>query len=143
VNHFSRGGTRLPNIGEIERMISLNENLHANVVRNYNLGRTQLCREDFEAIQAWRLNATLTLERNYELHPIGQEELRGMARRYQEAFPQVLPRVYNRNQFEFRHTYRDRTQDSALAFAEGLFGNSNIVLEPVPNVDRLLRVNIC
>lgn len=136
---ISRGGSRLPDAGQITTMRNFYQNLRNRVTRGIDLGRASLCRQDRESISQWVFNDSITVDRNLELTQTGFDELRNTATRFQIAFPQVLPRTYNEAQFRFRHTYRERTADSALAFASGLFGHTNIVLDDVPDLDRLLR----
>lgn len=127
-------------------MTDIHERLKEEVLRNYDAGRTQLCRADYENILRWEFNSTLlTPERSYELVEEGWREFRGMGRRYQQAFPTLLPSTYERNHFFFRSTHTDRARQSLFAFTEGLFGENsfhNVTFEPVPDVDPLLRV-IC
>lgn len=72
----------------------------------------------------------------------GWNEMVGIAYRYRLAFPTLLPQVYTRSWFTFRHTDRQRTQASVRAFADGLFGHNGyqqVYIEPVLDPDRLLR----
>lgn len=62
--------------------------------------------------------------------------------RYRNAFPTLLPTVYSRNWYKFRHTNRQRTQATVRAFADGIFGHNGyqqVVVEPILDPDRLLR----
>ncbi|KAG5672851.1 hypothetical protein PVAND_002940 [Polypedilum vanderplanki] len=140
---YSRHGTRLPSSSDIRRMIDIHDRLQSSVLRNYDLGRTQLCRADYENIANWIFNSTnLDPDRNSELVEAGCEELRGIAQRFQKAFPNILPKTYNTSEFLIRFTDRQRTQASLDAFAEDLFdegAHNDIFFEPVPAVDRLLR----
>lgn len=66
----------------------------------------------------------------------------GLGRRYQQAFPTLLPTFYTRSRFTVRHTDRQRTQGSIRGFFDGLFGHNGyqqVFVEPIPNPDRLLR----
>lgn len=70
--------------------------------------------------------------------------MQNLAQRYQNLFPTLLPRIYNRTQYVFRHTSRQRSQGSIRAFADGLFGPNgfqSVVFEPIPEQDSFLRVN--
>lgn len=136
---IGRGGTRFPDENQIREMSTFGASVQPRVSRNSDLGRAQLCRGDLENILNWRFNASITPERSLELTETGWDELRGLATRYQRVFPAVLPATYNVTQFRFRHTYRERTADSLSAFAQGLFGHTNIVFDDVPELDRLLR----
>lgn len=126
-------------------MLAINESLKSRVVENYEAGRTQLCRQDFENIQEWTMNPNVTVGRNSELVQTGWDELRNLAQRFQTAFPTILPASYNRSLFLFRATDRQRTVASLQGFAEGLFGASewqSIQFEPLTNPDLLLRVSL-
>ena len=137
---MSRGGTRLPNENQIIEMTRFGAYLQPRVVNNSDAGRTQLCRGDLEIIRNWSFNASITPDRSLELQQTGWDELRNLAVRYQRVFPGILPATYNARQFRFRHTYRERTADSLSAFAQGLFGHTNVEFDDIPEMDRLLRV---
>jgi multiple inositol-polyphosphate phosphatase/2,3-bisphosphoglycerate 3-phosphatase len=141
---LSRGGSRLPDATQINTMRGFYQTLRSRVTRGIELGRASLCRPDADNINRWVFNDTITTDRALELTQTGFDELRNLATRLQIAFPSILPRTYNQAQFRFRHTYRERTADSALAFASGLFGHTDVVLDDIPNQDRLLRpVDTC
>lgn len=68
----------------------------------------------------------------------------GIARRYQAAFPTLIPDAFNQTAFRFRHTHTQRSIASTQAFADGLFGANafeNVVFDDVPARDTLLRVS--
>jgi hypothetical protein len=141
---FSRHGSRLPSSSDTRRMLDLHERLQAQVSENYDAGRTQLCRQDIENIRNWRINPNISVERNSELVETGWNELRGIARRFQAAYPTILPSTYNRSQFLFRGTDRQRTVASLQGFGEGLFGANgwqNIQFENISDPDLLMRVS--
>lgn len=120
------------------------QKLQDNIVRNYQAGRTTLCANDFNLIRDWRANSNITLENADLLTVSGWNIMQNLAQRYQNAFPTILPRVYNRTQFLFRHTFRQRSQGSIRAFADGLFGGDafqNVTFENVPDQDTFLRVS--
>lgn len=140
---YSRHGTRLPGSSDTRRMVELQNSLKANVIANYEAGLTQLCRQDYENIVNWTLNENVTVDRNSELVQTGWDELRGLAERFQAAFPTILPAGYNQSLFLFRATDRQRTIASLQAFAEGLFGEGgweNVQFTPHTEPDFLLRV---
>lgn len=136
---FSRGGSRLPDGPQINTMQAFSQNIYPRVLSSINAGRTQLCAPDANNLRFWSFNTSITPDRNLELAQTGWTELRNLATRLQVRFPQVLPRTYNPAQFRFRHTDRERTADSALAYADGFFGHQNVVLEEGVSPDRLLR----
>lgn len=101
-----------------------------------------MCQQDFNLINNWRFDPNITVEVEQFLTVAGWNEIVGVAQRYRNAFPTLLPSVYNRNWFKFRHTNRQRTQASVRAFADGLFGHNGyqqVYVEPVLDPDRLLR----
>lgn len=125
-------------------MIDIHESLQSRVSANYDAGRTQLCRQDIENIRNWRMNPNVTVDRNSELVETGWNELRGLAQRFQAAYPTILPSSYNRSLFLFRGTDRQRTVASLQGFADGLFGASgwpSVQFEAISDPDLLLRVS--
>lgn len=114
-----------------------------NIIAARQAGRGQaVCQQDFNLINSWRFDPNITVEREQWLTVAGWNEMQGIARRYQNAFPTLLPSTYNRQQFTFRHTDRQRTQATVRAFADGIFdhnGYQQVVIEPVLNPDTLLR----
>ena len=140
---YSRHGSRLPSSGDTRRMLDIHERLQAQVSANYDAGRTQLCSQDIENIRNWRINSNISVDRNSELVETGWIELRDIARRFQSAFPTVLPSAYNRSRFIFRGTDRQRTVASLQGFAEGLFGQNSwqtVQFEQKSDPDLLMRV---
>lgn len=80
-------------------------------------------------------NTSLTTE-------AGVTAMENIARRFQQAFPDILSETYSPDRFHFRHTETERTNTSIRAFASGLFGSAasqNVVYEDVPERDWLLR----
>lgn len=68
--------------------------------------------------------------------------MQNIARRYQQAFPNILTETYSPERFLFRHTNTERTNTSLRAFATGLFGEAgaqNVIYEDVPDFDWFLR----
>lgn len=74
-----------------------------------------------------------------EAGPIANQNI---ARRFQQAFPDILTETYDPNRFHFRYTSLERTNTSLRAFAASLFGADgaqNVVYEDVLETDWLLR----
>lgn len=136
---LSRGGSRLPEEAQINTMRTFSQSVFPRVLNSINAGRSQLCDPDANNLRFWAFNTSITPDRSLELAQTGWTEIRNLAMRLQARFPQVLPRTYNQAQFRFRHTDRERTADSAKAYADGLFGHQNVVLEQGASPDRLLR----
>lgn len=106
------------------------------------LGRSSLCSEDFEIMRGWYPD--VSRESANELTESGFIAMTNIAQHYQNAFPTLLPQVYNRSAYLFRHTGIQRTQRSAEGFCEGLFGlngHENVEFEDIPEDDRFLRVS--
>lgn len=131
----------------MEEMIEFAESsVQADIVRNYEAGRTSLCRQDFELLRDFTMESDFAsgfhLGNASLVTDSGVLGLQNIARRYQENFPNVLPTTYSPEQFLFRHTWSVRTNQSARAFAAGLFGEAgaqNVVYEEVPERDWFLR----
>lgn len=101
-----------------------------------------MCLRDYENLRNFTLESDFTIENAELLRPSGILELRNIARRFQEAFPDVLEANYSPSQYHFRHVDVPRSNQSARAFASGLFGETgaeNVIYEPAPAVDWLLR----
>lgn len=139
---LSRHGTRLPSSTELRKVFEHKDELYQNILINYDAGRTSLCASDMALIRDWQFDPEITLEREQYLAPAGWNELEGLAQRYQEAFPTLLPSNYTPSDYFFRTTYKQRTQASLSAFADGLFGvdgHQSVMFEEVPEPDFLLR----
>lgn len=138
---YSRHGSRLPSSSDTERMLNIHESLKSRVIENYENGRTQLCKQDIDNIRTWTINPNVTVGRNSELVETGWNELKGVGERFSNAFPTVLPSVYNESLFFFRATDRQRTMASLQGFADGVFGEwRNVQFAAITDPDLLLRV---
>lgn len=140
---LQRHGTRLPNANQISKFPNI-PSVQAMAIDNHdNKSKGTLCAEDLELIRNWRIDANLTEDIAEYLTLAGWLEVENIARRYQSAFPTLLPSTYIRSQYLFQHTDTQRTQGSLRAFADGLFGYNGykaVVTEPIPTEDLLLRV---
>lgn len=102
-----------------------------------------MCGGDAELIRNWAIDANLTESVAEYLTLSGWIEVENIARRYQAAFPTLLPSTYSPSKYFFQHTDTQRTQGSFRAFADGLFGFNeyrNVVPAPIPERDLLLKV---
>ncbi|XP_070502216.1 multiple inositol polyphosphate phosphatase 1-like [Chironomus tepperi] len=139
---YMRHGDRLPSTNDINRMRPFSIEQTQNIINAYIQGRSNLCHLDFNSINHWTFDPNITVEHEQFLTVSGWNIVKNIARRYQAAFPTLLPTTYNRNQFLFRYTDRQRTQATLKAFADGLFGEGGYrdVFFPVPPFpDNLLR----
>lgn len=109
-------------------------------MRNYNAGRTTLCRQDFEAIRNWTRGANFDLINAGRTTEAGVIAMRNIADRFQQVFPDILTETYDRDRFHFRYTGDELTSTSIRSFANGLFGpNADVVYEDVPERDWFMR----
>ncbi|KAG4073282.1 hypothetical protein HA402_008628 [Bradysia odoriphaga] len=145
--YLGRYGSRLPVASTIQTMINFVESsIQEDIVSNYEAGRTTLCREDYENIRDFTIESDFgdifRVENGGLVTDAGRFALQNISRRFQEVFPDILTETYTPARFHFRHTGSPRTNDSIRAFATGLFGEAgaaNVIYEPVPEVDWLLR----
>lgn len=73
--------------------------------------------------------------------------MRYLAKRFKNAFTNLLNVPYNKNDFIFRHTYNKRTEDSFVVFVEEMFNkNATQFVQaqpPVQNETLLLPQKYC
>lgn len=139
---LQRHGTRLPNANQISKFPTI-PSIQEKAIANHDKGKGTLCAGDLGLIKNWKLDSNLTETSAEYLTTAGWTELEGIARRYQAKFPTLLPSTYSPAQYLFQHTDTQRTQGSFRAFADGLFGYNgyrNVIPEPIPARDLLLRV---
>lgn len=117
--------------------------IQASAIKNYKNGKGTLCPEDLELLTNWELDTNMTESIAEFLTLAGWNELQDIATRYQRAYPGLLPSTYSSSLYIFRHSDTQRTLASFRAFADGLFGyngHNQVVPEPIPQRDLLLRV---
>lgn len=119
---MARPGTRSPDSDLILKMQDL-YGLRNQIRRNHEEGRHagRLCPEDLAALAHWHLN--VTEDRALVLTGQGQADLSFLAKRLQRRLPELFNSTYSPGRYKFRYTKAQRTQESAEAFASGLFGN--------------------
>lgn len=140
--YLGRYGGRFPFPDLMQEMIEFAQSsIQNDIVDNYNAGRTSLCRRDFEAIRDWTRQANFDIQNASRATEAGVTAMQNIARRFQQAFPDILTTTYSRDRFHFRHTDTERTNTSIRAFAQALFGPEaqNVVYEDVPERDWFLR----
>ncbi|XP_034242728.1 multiple inositol polyphosphate phosphatase 1-like [Thrips palmi] len=126
---MGRPGTRAPDQETIRKMQSLT-GLKARILRNHEGHGGRLCPEDLAALSRWHLN--VTEDKALWLTGQGQADLSFLARRLKRRLPELLNNTYPANRFKFRHTSSQRTQESAEAFASGLFDRNRNEVEISP-----------
>lgn len=75
-------------------------------------------------IRDWKINPEFLSPVAANLSEVGRNELRNLATRLRKAFPTLLPEVYSPSHYFIRLSPVLRTNQSAHAFAEGLFGKA-------------------
>lgn len=140
----SRHGTRYPGSKLIPKMKELYK-LREQIVSNHLEKRLgHLCDYDLENFRNWKLDDNVREDMADFLTPQGETDLKGLAVRLKAAFPELLtPNDYrSMNNYVFRSTKTQRTEESMSAFIEGLFGNKNAIIpRQAPDNDTLLRSN--
>lgn len=135
---LSRHGTRYPGKNKIEDM-KMATNLRDKIVQNYEENYGDLCQKDAQNFKKWTFN--LTTDLSNELTSQGQEDLRLHAARLKDSFPTLFNVPFTGKQFQFQTTTEKRTVDSAIAFAEGLFGSRAVEIPPPAQNDALLHAS--
>lgn len=136
---YTRHPSRLPFNAEIVRMRNIEPQVE-NIKAAGRAGQGTLCQQDFDLIDAWNFDPNITTEYETLLTVSGWNEMKGIAQRFQQAFPTLLPTTYNRAHFVFKRTAPDRSEATVKAFSDGLFGDyEQIFIEPTPDPDMLLR----
>ncbi|XP_055601964.1 multiple inositol polyphosphate phosphatase 1 isoform X2 [Uranotaenia lowii] len=144
---LSRHGTRLPGKKDIESLPQILTNLRDSIIDNYENRRTapdvgRMCPDDLELLRLWHWDRNITSNFDSFLTVQGWNDLKFMAKRYQDRFYEVFSGQYRKERFLFRHTDSQRTEASFKAFVEGLFGDGMseyIKPEPEPTDDKLLK----
>lgn len=141
---LQRHGTRLANANQISKFPNILP-IQTKAINNHENGKGTLCPQDLELIREWKLDPNITESIAEYLALAGWIELESIASRYQNAFPTLLPSTYDPYAYLFQHSNTQRTQASFRAFADGLFGYNgykNVVPEPIPERDLLLKVRL-
>ncbi|XP_076171851.1 multiple inositol polyphosphate phosphatase 1 [Ptiloglossa arizonensis] len=147
---LARHGTRNPGSDEIRNMRHELPKLQSSIIENHEKrGTGSLCKQDIENLKTWKINSKLTKKKSKHLTKQGKKDLKFLAERYKDYFPELLQ--YDsvdelESKYVFRATSTQRTVGSMNAFINGLFGN--VILnntEVVPtDEDTLLKIyKIC
>lgn len=96
-----------------------------------------MCPEDIDTLRRWKLefNGSST----NLLHAQGRQELHSIAARLVKRFPSLFMQPYSSSFYRIRTTQSPRTEESAKAFANGLFSTDKGVHYDIVDNDELLR----
>ncbi|KAI5694682.1 hypothetical protein M8J75_003175 [Diaphorina citri] len=134
-----RHGTRLPGDKIIDKMQNHLVTLQKDIVDQYALGKSNLC--DVLSFKSWTPRVRVdNLEKS--LTKEGQRELLALGQRLKNRFPTLLNQKFKNETFFFKYTKTQRTQESALQFAEGVFGRKDateVWFPPSQKRDPILR----
>ncbi|CAH0384074.1 unnamed protein product [Bemisia tabaci] len=135
---LSRHGTRYPDLKEIKRLQNLTA-VRELILQNHDARATRLCDRDVDGLRRWHYN--LRPEQDNQITSQGHEDLLFLAKKLKSNFPELLDVPYSESKFDFRTTAKQRTIDSAKAFAEGLFPGVDVRIPPPPVPDRFLNIH--
>lgn len=134
---LARHGTRNPGDDDIILMQTRLREIQGEVITNHQSGQGFLCDADLIGIERW--NFTLTVEEESELTESGKLEHYQLGSRYKKRLPTILGQQFDNETFQFRHTYKKRTGDSAIAFASGAFPDESVYIPTPLDEDKILR----
>lgn len=144
---LGRHGTRYAapdDLIEMKKSIELRDKL----VENYESGQMpeigSLCISDFLELKNWTWDVSMETQSNF-LNEQGWKDLVALARRYRKRYPSILGLPYTTDDYYFRHTFTQRTNQSCRAFIDGLFGDgshTNVSIETPLENDNVIQV-IC
>lgn len=133
-----RHGTRNPGDDDIIDMAEKLPIIKEKILDAYDSRKGKLSPEDVDRFREWSFN--LTVDDESLLTASGRREQVELARKLKLDFPTLLNQTYSKEKFEFRHTIKKRTLQSAQGFAEGLFPNvDDIFMYPPEETEYLLR----
>ncbi|KAG4072653.1 hypothetical protein HA402_004742 [Bradysia odoriphaga] len=138
---LARHGERYPFIEELPELRRVSNEIHGQILVNYNRGKTSLCASDFELLKNWSF-PDITDDLADHLLPLGWNNFYELAQRFQAAFPTILPSTYSPRDFFFQPSNHARHRQSLEAFADGLFGvnaHEQVVFQETPNPDVYMR----
>ncbi|XP_058800472.1 multiple inositol polyphosphate phosphatase 1-like isoform X2 [Phymastichus coffea] len=120
----ARHGTRYPDKLSKQHMLDL-ESFRDQIVANHQHGRGQLCPKDLTDLRLWQPDPNF-YEKNGTLGEAGKNELHLLAKRLEDAFPEILdsndPTDYN-----FAASKRASATSSLLSFANALLDTNATV----------------
>ncbi|XP_068230848.1 multiple inositol polyphosphate phosphatase 1-like [Palaemon carinicauda] len=121
--HISRHGTRYAGFSDLKDFVNKLPKLQWLIIKANETGKGELCAQDASNLEGWSLGA-LNVTWASILAPEGERELRELAVRYKSSLPDLLDYPFSNESFKFRYTDSQRTEASARAYAEGLFGDA-------------------
>nr|XP_002131712.1 multiple inositol polyphosphate phosphatase 1-like [Ciona intestinalis] len=112
----ARHGSRYPHKG----IHAKNQRLFQLARQINTLGTATLCSKDIQALRNWRVWTNSSINRNQTDY--GDEEIRGIARRFKRMLPELFPENAKPNKYSFLSSDFPRTIDSMQVFAEEILG---------------------
>ncbi|XP_039293085.1 multiple inositol polyphosphate phosphatase 1 isoform X2 [Nilaparvata lugens] len=109
------------------------------ILYSHMIGKGDLDEQTVELFKNWTEN--LPLDNQKSLTMIGEEEMYNLAVRTRERHPHFFKSNYSELQHEFRSSIKQRTKDSAIHFARGLFPDElyKVRFESSKKDDQILR----
>ncbi|XP_064609060.1 multiple inositol polyphosphate phosphatase 1-like isoform X2 [Liolophura sinensis] len=119
-------------------MVKYLSELQGRIKNSSDSGNSSLCPEDLSNLLSWKQR--IRQEDVDDLAQFGVREMKEIARKYQNLFPDLLKAPYDKDKFLFQSSYMERNILSAKAFANGLFGNEEVEVSHNPKgQDSLLQ----
>ncbi|XP_055295864.1 multiple inositol polyphosphate phosphatase 1-like [Sitodiplosis mosellana] len=123
---YIRHGARLPKAKEMKHLRQL-EKLRDEILANHEknnstLAFSEMCRPDLKLLKEWNWDRNITEKYDEFLTEQGWNDIKTIAKRYKQLFPNIFEDTYDEEKFSFRYTDVHRTEASYRAFVEGLFG---------------------
>ncbi|XP_050424338.1 multiple inositol polyphosphate phosphatase 1-like [Adelges cooleyi] len=132
---MARHGTRNPKSGLSQDLLPKLIKYQTEITKS-----ATLCEKDIEAIKNWKTNLDGT--QNRTITQKGLDEMKQLAIRVREAFPNLLKRQYNSNIYEILTMPYPRCKLSAQTFIQNIFNDETITELPICDyTDILLMID--
>ncbi|XP_011297245.1 multiple inositol polyphosphate phosphatase 1 [Fopius arisanus] len=134
-----RHGTRKPGKKVLSTLGEL-EKIREAVINKCDSGPCDLTVDLLKRVRDWEHK--LKPEDEMILAGEGEDELIGLAERFQARFPTLMPEKFDNKTYKFKFTQKQRTEESARYFAIGLFGkkgSKHVWYPPSEESDPILR----
>ncbi|XP_050524904.1 multiple inositol polyphosphate phosphatase 1-like [Daktulosphaira vitifoliae] len=133
---MSRHGTRYPSK---EMIMEFKTKL--NLLKSNISSLSPMCWEDINAIRNWNVN--LSSLNHYSLHDQGVKELKTLALKLKQLFPQIFNTSYKDSKFKFLSTSKPRALASATVFYQSLFNENPKMDLPTSKSDDRINLSKC